>query len=221
MTIESLIFDMDGLMIDSESLYFETEREMARSFGREVTDDTLRNMMGRSPVDSLKVFADSLGLPIPPRELALVREERMAAKLASHCPPLAGLHEIVDAFKGKLKMGVATGSPPALLRIVIEKLSLSGVFQALVTSDDVARGKPEPDIYLLAARRLHTLPERCIVLEDSPNGALAGKSAGCYVIAIPTIYTDTGDFSFVHYRAEDLLDACAHIESMLLHSGST
>jgi HAD superfamily hydrolase (TIGR01509 family) len=208
-------------MIDSESLYFETEREMARSYGRDVRDETLRKMMGRSPADSMKVFADDLNLAVSPEELAGIREERMAIKLVAHCPPLTGLFEIIEAFRGNLKMAVATGSPPRFLTIVIQKLSLQDTFQALVTSDDVARGKPEPDIYLLAARRLNTLPERCIVLEDSENGARAGKRAGCHVIAVPTLYTDSGDFSFVHYRASDLLDAMAHIQRHGNHSRAT
>jgi beta-phosphoglucomutase-like phosphatase (HAD superfamily) len=214
-SMEALIFDMDGLMIDSERLYFETEREMARSFGREVSDHTLRKMMGRSPCDSLKIFADDLSLTLSPQELVAIRNERMAARLSSDCLPLVGLNEIIDTFSGKLKMAVATGSPPRLLQIVLKKLSLANRFDAVVTSEDVVHGKPDPAIYLSAAGQLSRQPEQCIVLEDSENGARAGFLAGCHVIAIPTEYTDSGDFSFIHYRARDLLDARDYIMALI------
>ncbi|MDQ7823544.1 MAG: HAD family phosphatase [Candidatus Eremiobacteraeota bacterium] len=213
--IRALIFDMDGLMIDSERLYFQTERELARSFGHAVQDGTLWDMMGRSPVESMGVFARDLGIGVPPEELAAMREQRMAENLKHDTKPMKGLHEIIGEFHGRLKLAVATGSPAVLVDIAMESLSVRQCFDLIQTSEGVKAGKPDPAIYLLTAERLAVDPGECIVLEDSSNGALAGKRAGCYLIAVPSEYTALQDFSFADYRAESLLDARDHIRDLL------
>jgi HAD superfamily hydrolase (TIGR01509 family) len=213
--MNALIFDMDGLMIDTERLYFETEREMARGFGREVKDETLWKMMGRSPVESLSVFAEDLGLAVPALELARMREEKMAEKMKVDLAPMRGLREIIDAFSGRLKLAIATGSPRRLMDIALEGLGIREKFEVLQTSEEIAHGKPHPDIYLRTAERLGCAPGECIVLEDSGNGARAGVAAGCYTIAIPSEYTKDQDFGGVQFVAKDLIEAQRHIERMM------
>jgi HAD superfamily hydrolase (TIGR01509 family) len=213
--MKALIFDMDGLMIDTERLYFETEREMARSFGKEVKDETLWKMMGRSPTESLRVFAEDLMIAVPAGELARIREERMAEKMKADIAPMKGLYEIIHTFSGRLKLAIATGSPQRLMDIAIDRLGIRKKFDILQASEEIPRGKPHPDIYLRTAQRLGSAPEECVVLEDSENGAKAGLRAGCYTIAIPSEYTNKQDFSGVDFLARDLLEARKHIEGLL------
>jgi len=213
--IKALIFDMDGLMIDSERLYFETEREIASSFGKIVNNTTLWKMMGRKPIESLKIFADDLDLPMSPDELLEMRDEMMLERLKNDLVPMKGLREILNTFDGRLEMAVATGAVQLFLDLVLDQLKIRHYFKFLQASDDIERGKPDPEIYLKTIDALNVLPSECVILEDSSNGALAGKRAGGQVIAVPTEYTRDQDFSFVDISVMDLFHAIDHIESMM------
>lgn len=213
--IKAIIFDMDGLMIDTERLYFEVERVIARNFGKEVKDETLWKMMGRKPLDAINVYAKDLELDISPEELLEIRDEMFVEKLIVEVTPMPGLFRMLNRFKGKLMLAIATGSPDKFLKIVLDKLKLKEYFDVLQTSDEIVNGKPDPEIYLRTVEKLGVSPAECIVLEDSSNGALAGKKAGCYTIAVPSEFTYKQDFSFVHYVAKDLMDAEDYINKLL------
>ncbi|MFQ6070132.1 MAG: HAD family hydrolase [Candidatus Aminicenantales bacterium] len=213
--IRALILDMDGLMVDSERLYFQTEREMARKFHKNVEDKTLWEMMGRSPLESMEIFVWELGLPISAEEALEIRNRIMRKKLLTELKPMPGLHHIIDTFSGKLKMAVCTGAQKEFLEIVVRKLGIRNRFDVLQSSEEVTKGKPHPEIYLKTCSRLKLSPKDCVVVEDSSNGALAGKRAGCYVIAVPSEYTKEQDFHFVDFIAEDLFQAAEHIKVLL------
>ena len=213
--IAAIIFDMDGLMIDSESVYWAAGREVAKRFGKVVQDQTLGRMMGRKPVESMRVFKEELGLGDSPENLLEMRDSMVLQTLrGAGVPAMPGLYETLDALRPRYKLAVATSAPRAYVDLIFEKLVLAGRFDVIQTSDDVVHGKPDPEIYLKAMNRLGVPPARCVVLEDSSNGALAGKRAGAYVIAVPSPYTKEQDFSFVDFVARDLRDACGHIEGM-------
>jgi|BioPla2DNA2_1021312.scaffolds.fasta_scaffold02349_5 HAD superfamily hydrolase (TIGR01509 family) len=214
-SIKAIIFDMDGLMIDSERLYFDVERALAKNYGKVVSDETLQKMMGRKPLEAISIYAKDLGIDISCQELLKIRNNLFEERLRNEVKAMKGLYEILDRFRGKLKMAIATGSPDKFLRIVLDKLKIEEYFDILQTSDDISEGKPNPEIYLRSAEKLKVLPSECVVLEDSCNGALSGKRAGCYTIAVPSEYTCKQDFSFVHYIAKDLYDAAEHIESLM------
>jgi len=213
--VKAVIFDMDGLMIDTERLYFEVERIMARKFGKEVKDETLWKMMGRKPLEAITVFAEDLELDISPKKLLEIRDELFVKKLVNEVEPMPGLFDILNILKGKVKMAIATGSPQKFLKIVLDKLKIESYFDVFVTSDEVEKGKPDPEVYNTAVKRLKVAPFECVVLEDSSNGALAAVRAGCYTIAVPTVYTNKQDFSFVNYVAKDLKDAAGKINEFL------
>ena len=215
MIIKALIFDMDGLMIDSERLYFQTEREMARKFNKTVEDKTLWKMMGRNPIESMKIFVRELGLSLSSEEALGMRNLIMLNKLKTDLKPMPGLHHILDAFSGRLKMAVCTGAQEEFLDIVVDQLEIRNYFDALQSSDEIQKGKPHPEIYLKTCRKLKLSPKDCVVIEDSSNGALAGKHAGCYVIAVPSEYTKEQDFHFVDFIAKDLFQAEMHITALL------
>lgn len=213
--IKALILDMDGLLIDSERLYFQTEREMARKFNRTVEDKTLWKMMGRNPIESMEIFVREVGLSLSPEEALGRRNLIMRNKLKTDLKPMPGLHHILDAFSGRLKMAVCTGAQKEFLDIVVDQLGIRNRFDVLQSSEEIRRGKPHPEIYLKTCRKLKLSPEDCAVLEDSSNGALAGKRAGCYVIVVPSEYTRGQDFHFADFVAEDLVQAEMHITALL------
>ncbi|OPZ88333.1 MAG: Phosphorylated carbohydrates phosphatase [Firmicutes bacterium ADurb.Bin419] len=213
--MKAIIFDMDGLMIDTETLYYETDREIAKSFGKEVSNETLWKMMGRKPTESYRIFCEDLSINMPIEELLKIRESSMEKKFQDRIEPMPGLLNILDDFSGKIKMAIATGSPNKFMEMALNKLDLNKYFDVKQPSDQIINGKPDPEIYLKAINKLSLFPEDCIVIEDSSNGSRAGKNAGCYTIAVPTEYTFKQDFSFVDYVAGDLNDAKDHIKKML------
>jgi HAD superfamily hydrolase (TIGR01509 family) len=212
--VQALIFDMDGLMIDSEGMYWSVARQIAEGFGRTVSEKTLGNMMGRSPVESMELFRHDLGLAASAEELLELRTAMMPGMLAS-VEPMPGLMELLEEFHGRVRYGIATSAPAAFVEIVMRRLDVGRYFDHVQTSDGVSRGKPDPEIYLKAMAALAVEPGGCVVLEDASNGALAGKRAGAYVIAVPSAYTWNQDFAFADFRANDLAAAAGHIRSLL------
>lgn len=202
-------------MIDSERLYFESERQIAARFGKTVSDQTLWKMMGRKPVESIRVFIHELGLNEKPEPILEMRNKIMREKLKKDLIPMPGLFEIIDRFHTRLYLAISTGAPREFLDIVLDKLGIREKFSVLQTSDDIKNGKPDPEIYLKTCERLGLNSCDCIVLEDSSNGVLSGKNAGCYTMAVPSDYTRGQDFSVADFIADDLLAAQKHIGCLL------
>ncbi|MFH2108348.1 MAG: HAD family phosphatase [Chrysiogenia bacterium] len=211
----ALIFDMDGLMIDSERLYFAAEREMATAYGKEIRDEQLWPLMGRKPIESLRLLREILGIGTPPEELLAWRNRLMLEKMRNDLGAMPGLIEILDAFSGRLKLAVGTGAQREFLDIALDTLHIRDYFAVLQTADGLERGKPDPEIYFLTCRRLGLPPGECLVLEDARNGVLAGKAAGCPVIAVPNDYTRGQDFSEADWVEPDLFAAARRIEKLL------
>lgn len=214
--MKAVVFDMDGLMIDSEKIYWEVGRQIAREHGKEVSDQTLGRMMGRSPLESMVLFCQEVGLSDPPGKVYELREQRVFECLQKGVDPMPGLPEVLVDLKRDHKLGIATSASMRFVEVILRHLQLAGVFDAVQTSDDIHRGKPDPEIYQRAMGRLDVQPADCVVLEDSSNGALAAKRAGAYVIAVPSQYTREQDFSFADEQADDLKDALRRIRGMEL-----
>ena len=212
--MRAVIFDMDGLMIDSEKVYFEAGRIIAREFGKEVSDQTLGRMMGRKPLESVALFARELKIDEAPENLLKRREAKVMGVLEQGVDKMPGLDFILETLAPTRPLAIATSAPKYIVDVVMRKLDVRRYFKVIQTSDDVVNGKPDPEIYLKAMGKLEVAPSESIVLEDSSNGALAGKRAGAYVIAVPSVYTRGQDFSFVDYVALDLTDAGRHVESL-------
>jgi len=216
MTIpQALVLDMDGLMIDSERLYFEAEREMAARYGRTIRDHELWPLMGRKPIEGMRLFRDIIGAQTPAEELLEWRNRLMREKMAHGLQPMPGLRELIAAFAGRLKMAVATGAQREFLDLALAVLDIRDCFSILQTADDIARGKPDPQIYRLACQSLGLPAAECLVLEDAANGVLAAKAAGCPVIAVPNDYTQGQDFSSADWVEPDLFAAARRIETLL------
>jgi HAD superfamily hydrolase (TIGR01509 family) len=213
--MKALIFDMDGLMIDSERLYFQAQRDIADKYEKPLKEETLWKMMGRKPIESITLFVNELDIPASPEEILELRNGIMKEKLENDLEAMPGLDHIVEFFHGRLKLAIATGAQKEFLDIAVDRLGIRKRFDVLQPSDDIRNGKPDPEIYLKACERLDMEPQQCVVLEDSSNGALSGKRAGCYVIAVPTEYTREQDFSFADFIARDLFHAQEHVTEIM------
>ncbi len=183
--IEAVVFDLDGLLVDSEPHWKEARRQMAAEHGVEWNQDDQKACMGVSTLTWAKYMIRRLNLDQSP-DLVIARiVGTMRAYYARQVPYLPGAIEAVDCAAQFGPTGLASGSHRSLIDIVTADAPLRGKFKAVVCTDEVEAGKPAPDVYLQAARELGVLAANCVCLEDSANGILAGKSARMKVIAVP------------------------------------
>ena len=183
--IEAVVFDLDGLLIETEEIWDEVREALVRERGGRWTDSAQRDMMGMSSTEWSTYLHDTAGLEEPPEELNRLVVERMAERYREHLPLLPGAVEAVERLAARWPLAVASSSNRSLIDLVLELSGLAPRFRATVSSEEVAHGKPAPDVYLEAARRLAVAPERCAAVEDSESGIRAAKAAGMRVVAIP------------------------------------
>jgi HAD superfamily hydrolase (TIGR01509 family) len=180
----ALLFDMDGLMVDSEPLWFDVERDFARARGGDWTEELADACIGKGLANTLRVMNATFGFAIDQaRDQGEIIDRFLAG--ASRIAVKPGCRELLDAARGVVPLAAASSSARRLVHGVLEGLSLAPYFDAIVTGDDVVHPKPAPDIFLEAARRLGVDPRGCVVLEDSLAGVTAGHAAGMDVIAVP------------------------------------
>jgi HAD superfamily hydrolase (TIGR01509 family) len=183
--VAAVVFDMDGVIVDSEHVWDEVREGLTRERGGRWSEEAQRAMMGMSSTEWSRYMHDELGVPEPPEEINAEVVRRMMATYRTELPLIEGAVEAVERLAARWPLAVASSSNRPLIDLVLELGGLSGCFQATVSSEEVARGKPAPDVYLEAARRLGIDPARCAAIEDSHNGILSAKAAGMRVVAIP------------------------------------
>jgi HAD superfamily hydrolase (TIGR01509 family) len=183
--IDAVVFDLDGLLIETEEIWDEVREALVRERGGRWTDRAQRDMMGMSSTEWSQYLHETLGLPESPDELNRLVVERMAERYREQLPLLPGAVDAVRRVAARWPLAVASSSNRPLIDLVLELSGLASLFQATVSSEEVARGKPAPDVYLEAARRLGVKPERAAAIEDSESGIGSAKAAGMRVVAIP------------------------------------
>jgi HAD superfamily hydrolase (TIGR01509 family) len=183
--IEAVILDLDGVLIDSEQLWDQAREELVRDTGGRWRPDATQAMLGMSSHEWAAYLRDQLGVPLSPAEI----NERVVARLLDHyrtqLPLLPGAVEAVQRLAERWPLGLASSSNRPVIDVVLDRADLTRLFQVTVSSEEVGRGKPAPDVYLEAAARLGCRPDVCAVIEDSANGVRAGVAAGMTVVAIP------------------------------------
>ena len=183
--IDAVVFDLDGIIIDSEHVWDDARQALAGERGGRWHDQASRDMMGMSSVEWSRYMHDVIGLEETPEEINAEVVRRLEAIYREQVPLIPGAVEAVEALAARWPLGLASSSNRELIDFVLEVSGLDRLFRATVSSEEVPRGKPAPDVYLEAARRLRASAERCVGIEDSENGILSAKAAGMRVIAIP------------------------------------
>jgi HAD superfamily hydrolase (TIGR01509 family) len=183
--IEAVIFDLDGVLLDSEQLWDQAREQLAEERGGRWHANAQRDMMGMSSPEWSRYMHDVIGLPEPPEEISREVVERLATLYRERLPVVPGAREAVERLAARWPLGLASSSNRELIDLALELLGVKQLFKATVSSEEVARGKPAPDVYLEAARRLGVDPTHAAAIEDSENGIRAAKAAGMRVIAIP------------------------------------
>ena len=183
--IECVIFDLDGVIVDSEQVWDDVREELVRERGGRWHEGAQAAMMGMSSPEWSRYMHDVIGLPDPPERISEEVVERLAELYRRQLPLIDGAVEAVRRIGARWPLGIASSSNRPLIDLFLELTGTQKLFRATVSSEEVAHGKPAPDVYLEAAARLEVAPERCAAIEDSENGIRSASSAGMRVVAIP------------------------------------
>jgi len=184
--ILAVVFDMDGVLVDTEHLWDEVREELTTEWGGRYTPEAQEAMMGMSSLEWSRYLHETVGLREPPETINAEVVRRMLARYEVDLPVVPGAVEAVRRLDEEgFRLAVASSSNRELIDAVLRRIELAALFEATVSSEEVGRGKPEPDVYVEAARRLAVAPERCAAIEDSASGIRAARAAGMRVVAYP------------------------------------
>jgi HAD superfamily hydrolase (TIGR01509 family) len=193
--IECVIFDLDGVVVDSEQVWDDVREQLVHERGGRWHDGAQAAMMGMSSTEWSTYMAEELALPGSPEEINAAVVQRMLARYGEAPPLIDGAAGVVRTIAGEVPVAIASSSNPELIEVVLRVAGLDDVVRDAVSSQEVARGKPAPDVYLEAARRLGVDPTRSTAVEDSHNGIRSAKAAGMRVFAVPNPHFPPGDDS--------------------------
>ncbi|MCC7291051.1 MAG: HAD family phosphatase [Phycisphaerales bacterium] len=187
MAIEGVIFDLDGVLIDSAAAHLESWRRLASRHGLSVSDAQFSQTFGRQNRDIIPIL---WGQPLPPDEVAALADGKEAAyrdivrgRVTEITMP--GARALIrDCHASGMKLAIGSSTPPENVELALGEMGVAQLFSACVTSRDVTRGKPHPDVFLQAADRIDLDPARCVVIEDAPSGIDAALAAGCVAVGL-------------------------------------
>ena len=206
--VAAVIFDLDGVLLDSETTWDAARRAVVRQQGGTWSESATRDMMGMSAPEWSSYLHDRLGVPLSPPEISSAVVQIVVDAYQRDLPLLPHAREAVRALAARWPLGLASSSNRVVIDRVLEASGLRGSFAAIVSSEEVTNGKPDPAVYVETARRLEAPPERCVAIEDSTNGLQSAAAARMAVIAVPN----------AHYPpSDDALDLAAAVITGLDH----
>jgi HAD superfamily hydrolase (TIGR01509 family) len=184
--IRAVVFDLDGLMFDTEALFFRVSSEVLAARGKSFTPEMMQAMLGRRAVDAVNAWRTLAGIDQPAEELLAEVRERFYAVIDTAVHPMPGLFVFLDHLQRRhWPLAVATSSRRSYADRLLTNHGLAHRFALILASEDVTRGKPDPEIYRTAAERFAIAARSMMVLEDSPAGVAAAKGAGAFVVGVP------------------------------------
>jgi len=190
---EAVVFDLDGVLLDSEQVWDKVREQLVKQSGGRWHDRAQTDMMGMSSVEWSKYMHDQLGLAEAPAEISAEVVQRLEERYRRRLPLIDGAREAVERLAARWPLALASSSNREVIDLVLNLSGLAPFFRVTVSSEEVARGKPAPDVYLEAARELGVQPESCAAIEDSRNGIRSAKAAAMRVIAIPNPHFPPGE----------------------------
>ncbi|MGW4466422.1 HAD family hydrolase [Micromonospora sp. NPDC004704] len=182
---DAVIFDLDGVIVDSEPVWEEVRRRYVADHGGQWQPDSQRRLMGMSTGEWARYLSTELGVDRSPQQVATEVVDEMARRYLEHVPLITGADEVVRRLAATWPMGLASSSPARLIEAALRATGLTDAFSVTLSTEQVPRGKPAPDVYLRVAERLGFDPTRCVAVEDSSNGVRSASAAGTRVIAVP------------------------------------
>lgn len=203
--IAALIFDMDGVIVDSEPLHLLAYQEYFSNHEIEYTEEHNREFLGTKDVAMAATLIERYKLAETPENMVKAKESILLRLISEEAKPRPGLKHILESARSAgLPMAIASSATLPTIHLVVDRLGIREYFQTLTSGDEVKHGKPAPDVFLLAAKRLGALPEKCLVIEDTLNGIRAAKAATMQCVAIPCEATMYQDHSHADVRLVSL-----------------
>jgi len=193
--LRAALLDFDGVLVDSEPAWDAADRRLVELWGVPFRPEVKQLVMGRKQDDSTRILLAEHGLAVAPDRVAearRLREAWMREAYGGSIPLIDGARELLDGLAARdVPTAIATATPAELVRVALERFGLDGAVRVLATAEEVPHGKPAPDVFLLAARRLEVAPEGAVVLEDSEAGVRAGLAAGCLTVWLENAHAPT------------------------------
>lgn len=219
--LSAVILDLDGLMLDTERVARQAWQRAASERGYTIDDSLYTQIIGRTPRDTKRLLVDALGDEFPYREAQLSQQQSFEQAIEQgELEPKPGLHKILHTIEDlELRKAVATSTPRTSALRKLSAVGMQRAFETIVCGDEVTNGKPAPDIFLEAARRLGSPPDGCVVLEDSDPGVRAAHAAGMKVIVVPDLKQPTRETRALSWRVLPSLDATARFLISLRQDG--
>jgi len=198
--IKAIIFDNDGVLVDSEPLHHAAEKETLASFGLEITQEDFLQYVGVSSKNMINDWIQKYGLNTTFEEISKIHDQNLIRRFEAHLQPMPGIMELLEYIKQKpLKLAVASSSSQELVKTGLDKLGIYELFETVVCGDQVEVAKPDPAIFLKTAQRLEVQPQKCLVIEDSHAGVTAAKAAGMVCIGYKNTHSGNQDLSKADY----------------------
>jgi HAD superfamily hydrolase (TIGR01509 family) len=215
--IAAVIFDLDGVLLDSEQVWNAAKKELVEERGGEWRDQAPRDMMGMSSPEWSAYLRDELGVPMEVEEISAEVVNRLEHIYRERLPLHDGAREAVEQAASRWPLGLASSSNREIIELFLDLSGLRQLFAATVSSEEVEHGKPAPDVYLETARRMGVDPERCAAVEDSENGIRSAKAARMYVVALPNdVYPPAED---ALAQADAVIGSLRELQSTLEAAG--
>jgi len=216
-SFKAVIFDMDGVISDSEPLYAQTLNQVLGTHGYALSESEYKEILGTTAEYTWQWLVNKFNLPGGAQRWMQKYDSAIEENLRENAVPSPGLYRLIDQLKARgLKLGLASSSQGNWVRSLLSALGVEGSFDITVSGEMVREGKPDPEIFLLTAQNLDTSPSHCLVIEDSPHGIRAAKDAGMLVVALLTPYTRDMDLS----EADHVIDSLEQFDYGILDSAS-
>ena len=209
--VKAVIFDMDGLLIDSEPFWRQSHKTVLAAYGHEVTEDDVRAAAGKRTADQVAIWQERFGFTEPSNEAVTDQiVDDVIKAIHTHGKPLAGVNQLIkELHVHNMPLAVASSSSERLINVVLDRLGVKDYMQAVHSGENEKRGKPFPDVFLATARSLGVRPEDCLVFEDSLNGVKAAIAAGMRCIAVPEEPYEAQ--AFIDAQAERIISSLEEI----------
>ncbi len=205
MKLSALIFDMDGVLVDSEPLHLLSMQMFLSRFKIDYQEEDNREFLGRKDLVIAQTLIDRFSLTMTAREFVDCKEELLSSLLEERAQARPGVYEILaEAKEAKIPMAVASSATMATIQLVMRRLNIGSYFSKFCSGEEVVNSKPAPDIFLLAAERLGVAADKCVVIEDTINGLKGAKAAGMYGISVPCAATAHQDHSIADLQLASL-----------------
>jgi HAD superfamily hydrolase (TIGR01509 family) len=207
MGFDAIIFDMDGVLVDSEPLGLEAMRRVMARHGVTYTEEDNNEFLGRTTLEECQILTARYGLEADARDLTTQYVDVLVGLIRDRPRPMPGVPAVLEQLgRAGYRMALASSAAPAVIAENVRALDLARLFEAIVSGTEVARGKPAPDVFIETARRLGLPAHACLVVEDSRNGLLAAKAAAMACVVVPCDATRHQDFREADHRLRELGD---------------